>query len=69
MLLLLILSAHADVPEKNMQDLQDVAQYFTTEPWTLCDYNGYSVDCRKLAEFKANLDKAPKQDPNEGRMP
>jgi predicted YcjX-like family ATPase len=68
MFLLFIITVHADVPKNNIKDLQDVAQYFTAEPWTRCDYNGYLVECSTLAKLKAEEPKHFKQDPG-SRMP
>ena len=65
----MLIAKAQDCDPSNMKDLRDVQQYFTTQPWTLCEYNGVSVDCAKLAQFKAKLEVDKSVDPNERRMP
>lgn len=60
------LLATAPCPESsNMQDLKSLSNYFTTEPFTSCTFNGRLVDCEdipKLIEKQKNLPK--NVDPN-----
>lgn len=69
LLLSLLVAKAEDCEPSNMKQLRDVQQYFSTQPFTSCSYNGFQVDCAKLVEYKAKLKVDKSKDPNESRMP